>query len=346
MSKAWKNVRCLVIPVSAPKGSRIFQYRQFDHHNWVHGTERESCNRLRAEASDGNFSEEYVGFQDPLRKAHHEYRRRFTEQQAALEDGQFVRAIAAATGRMPGVKRLEVQDFDDSAEHRISADQHAIQLPIAIHKAGTSIPGFWVEVSPTENFYALAPTREQRHDISAAVQQLKCFTFRPVGRSTKQEPVREPREFKAIEKYIKLFADTAALQHLSIWTEELWQVTPTVSLGPVINARPWPNLRFAGWIGLSLYLTELERGLENLSQTVLSLIIKDMHLLSGNWVEALDILRRKRPRSLTRPLEFETPSGAECEGMSQEAYEVVFKTDFINSVDTSLAERYIRGSID
>ncbi|KAF8853853.1 hypothetical protein BDZ45DRAFT_748106 [Acephala macrosclerotiorum] len=265
-------------------------------------------NRLLVEISDGIIPEEDVGFQGLLRKAHQEYGRRFAKQQAALENGTFVRAVAATISRMPRANRLEVQDFDDSAERKRSASaleqandpsalfQHLVlghlwektisrclgqmptaligllvKLPIAIHKEGSSILNFGVE-------YRLPRA-------SPLLSQLKNnFGFRGHYTAVAKSP------FCPLD-----------------WT-------------------------FSSFDGAG-------RGFEQLNNTVLSLIIRSIHQLSGTWADALNILRRKRPGSLQRPLGFETSSGAECEGMSQEAYEAVFQKDLKNSADASQAEK-------
>jgi hypothetical protein len=63
----------------------------------------------------------------------------------------------------------------------------------------------------------------------------------------------------------------------------------------------------------------------------------EIHLLSGKWTEALDLMRRKKANYWS----LEEPSGAECDTMLDEEKEAIFGKNRKAYWEKSKAERYI-----
>lgn len=337
---------------------------------------------LLGEKPDDSISKENFKFRILFRKAHKEYIARFNMQQKLRQNGKFVKSIASAVGRMPFARHLEVRDFDHQAArqspsyvqqannneallrrllmpHRWEAATAShlgptptvellVQLPIAIHKAGTLLHDINIELSPPDDFSRLDLSAEDCLDLKAAAQHLKRFKFRPTTKYFDRWVQRSASEFQILAQYLAALSDTPTLEDSSISLDSLWvnKTPPQWSLGPIINLCSYPNLRYVYWDGFSVNLFELEAGINHMGETLSTLTIRRMHLLSGTWAEALDILRAKFQVS-GFSLVFEFPSGAECDDMDDEERDKIFgKNEYEGYYKRSLAEQYIRGRID
>ncbi|PSS13293.1 hypothetical protein M430DRAFT_267445 [Amorphotheca resinae ATCC 22711] len=312
-----------------------------------------------------------------LRRAHEEYRRRFADQERLREDGSFIRAVAAAIARMPTAKRLELRDEDFNSTMRragyfAQADDNEVlvqdmllpitweearlhglgqppaevlvKLPGAIHKAGALLTGLDIEVSPPEDYAVPAPSEEDCHDLTAAVQKLKTFNFRTrCLKGPSFWPAREPAEVEDLGRFLTALLDTESMEDVRLSFNSLWdsESPPLFSLGYTITLRTWQNLRFLSLDAVPIHLAELERLINQLDRPKI-VRIDGMHLLSGSWAEGLDILRRK----FTNYSSFNNPSGAECEVLSDEEKEAIFARPPTDRWATTRAERYLLGYID
>ena len=131
-----------------------------------------------------------MNHQDLLRRAHKEYGSRAADQRNLYENGSFVRAVAAAMSRMPIATRLELcendagnsgwkqQALDDIADEGcllwrmllpMTWDEgrawaletpHTsllVDLPRAIHEAGTVLQTFDLRISSPPEYYDTSP---------------------------------------------------------------------------------------------------------------------------------------------------------------------------------------------
>lgn len=323
---------------------------------------------------------EDLSYRMVVRKAHEEYRRRFAEQQRMREDGTFLQTVAAAMARMPRATRLEVRDdefgfyrkrphyFEQAKDNEALGRglvfpigweearvynlgqppaEMLVELPLAVHKAGVLLTGLSIKFSPPDDFEAFAPSEQEVHNLTAAMQRLKIFEFYP--RATKEPsfwPAREPDEIQHLLRYLTAILDTETIDNMHLDFSSLWDrdTQPAFSLGPVISLRSWPKLFCFFSRAVPFHLAELERFVDHIGPATVIVSMDQMHLLSGNWADGLDLLRK----GAMDYWNLEHPAGGECEVLSEEEYKAIFAKPTRQSSygETSKAEDYIRGYID
>jgi hypothetical protein len=211
---------------------------------------------------------------------------------------------------------------------------------------GAFLTSLDIDVSPPDDLSLLALDEDDRRSFKAAVQRLTEFNFSSrVEEAASFWPTRRTEEVDDLGKLLTTMLDTETLRTIRLNFGFLWdnERPPAFSLGSIFNLRTWPNLVTLRLVGVPLHVRELERFVERLSSSVDIITIDSMHLLSGTWLEGLDILRRKAtPRT-----DFESPYGAECDEMSGEETQAIFGKDYSNGYHvTAKAETYIRGGSD
>lgn len=129
---------------------------------------------------------------------------------------------------------------------------------------------------------------------------------------------------------------------MNLYFDELYLSPHLFNLSSIISLRSWQNIYYFHWKAVSLHLAELERFNDLLDKPIMLMSMREVHLLSGTWAEALDILRRKS----TNYSELRDPLGAECEMMSTEEKKAVFDKPIMDRYAINLADQYIRGYIN
>lgn len=322
--------------------------------------------------------EEKSGHLKVLLKAHECYRQRFSYQQIAIKSGSFIASVSSAMARMPVANRLELHDreppfsiprrkptYFEQAEDHEALIKHItnpveweeawlsnlgtppakifLQLPAAIHKAGGMITSLSIKLTPPEDYSIFALSKDSQRDLSIAMQRLKEFEFHPESVSgSRVVPVREEDEIKNLVDFLIAVIDTNTLGRLDLWCHFLWENerVPHSNLGPIISLRPWKNLDTINLHAFPLRLENLKQFVHNLQKAPSYMSLSDCHLLSGTWAEALDVLRRK-----TKHISFSDPKGAECDDMTHAEKKAIFESKGKRTMDTSLAEDYLRGRI-
>ncbi|KAE8454428.1 hypothetical protein EG329_000050 [Mollisiaceae sp. DMI_Dod_QoI] len=320
------------------------------------------------------------GHLEILRKAYEEYQLRFSDQEKLLKDDYFIQAVASAMARMPIANMLEVIDLnspfltnstcfqiaendEDLIEYlaqSMSWDEAGfydfgpppseilVKLPVAIHKAGGLLKDLKIRLTSPKDYSVLSMSEEDRRDLAAVSQRLRSFDFSPNATEFDFQRAPGADEMKDLGIFVSALMDTRSLEDINLDLHYLWEQgnPPILSFGPVITPRPWPNLREIYLRGLSLHLSELERLVDQLNDSVHLLAIQLMHLLSGTWADGLDLLRKFgiSQGHLDMRVVFLDPSGAECETLTYAAKEEIFGRESANMKNR--AEEYIGGHID
>ncbi|KUJ09749.1 uncharacterized protein LY89DRAFT_690163 [Mollisia scopiformis] len=144
-----------------------------------------------------------------------------------------------------------------------------VQLPIAIHKAGTLLTNNLLNVSPPAELFVIHPINQDFFDLTAAVKYLKNFAFLLDCQSYSDHwgPL-SAKDFKLLGQVLAAFTNTTTLEDSKLSLNGLWddERPPAASLGSIINVRSYPNLRHVDWSGLSIHLSELEHGIQLLRE--------------------------------------------------------------------------------
>lgn len=216
-----------------------------------------------------------------------------------------------------------------------------VEIPRAIHMARISLTGLKVEISIPNDISGFGLSQEAQHDLKAAMQKLKKFEFkvRPSGQGGSiGRPHLQKSEIMCLDKFVESLLDTESIEKIKLDFRYLWARasldSQKSSLGSILTGRRWSNLYSLRCDSLSLQLHELELFLDSLDHRLEFFHTENLRLVSGTWAQALDILREKHGRFMT----LQNPSGAECEFMTNEE-----KNDIFRAMGIGKAQRYIRG---
>lgn len=313
-----------------------------------------------------------------LRRAHEEYRSRAADQNEVFENRAFVRSVTTAIGRMPLVTRLEFRELDSESPRWRSPvpllqgdDDHLlwqmllpmrwdvgrqwalgtphvevlVDLPTAVHEAGTVLKGFDFEISSLPECHGILTAEETRR-LSMAVQQVKNIRIELRGyRLADSEDALNPADVDYFHLYIDALFNTDSIESISLNldcfnTGDTGVTPPLTDLGSLMTFRVWENLLKVTWNCVSLYHTDMERFFQQLQKPLQFLYLSGVHLLSGSWAETLEILRAA-PTGYSVTLSH--PLGAECEYLSVEEKAKIFDKPDDDIWAESQAEEYILG---
>lgn len=309
-----------------------------------------------------NYSptKEDIRYQDLLERGFEEYRSRFLEQQELLDGGVFVSKIASAMAAMPAAKRLAIHDgghelsmfsrkdkqfsfgahlLDDEklcegllkgqrmsyeVQHRHELGSDAIPvipaLLAALDAADVRITSLGIELSTMSDFSRLDSAADTCLKIGSAMRDLKAFNFSNCGSAL----FRSQYELEVLRDFLALIINAERLQSLSVrlnlWDDDSGLDPATMPLVSVIKARTlWPNLSSVILDTLHIQHSDLENILNCVRSPNGYVGLHKIHLVDGSWVPVLDALKERHGWS-----DLTSPSGAECEAMSLEQYELVF----------------------
>lgn len=323
--------------------------------------------------SDEEISDEDMGYRRSLLRAYRKYRRLYSKQEGLLLNRRFSRAVATAMSKMHNATRLDIFNSEyalrpkrrrrpdfitmvNDEESLISSTLFPItwekgrrfelgeppfdllfEFPQAIKEAGIFLTALDIRVPPSD-FCLLSSSPEDLEDITAATQKLKSFSYDPrVPYCSSLWATDESDEVEALGEFLCAHLSSPYLRDIQLSCDFLRadKVSLWFSLGSVLTSHRWPELESISLTGLAFHLSELEDFITRLDHPII-IWLKRVHLMSGTWARALDVLRGKVGAYPT----LEDLSGGEFDNMSElEKKEIMSKND--SSWDMNKAELYI-----
>lgn len=322
----------------------------------------QACTALRYFSRLDKQTEEEIHYQQLVKKAFEQFSSRILEQQKILECGALVLQIRSALLKMRAVRHLRIDngngrlpihfgrrtqvssDFSSLDDEELleylsgrqafpngdlqyaTSSTGAISLiPALLVDLGTinfrRLLSLEIDMSESHSFKGLSAADTTYSKIGAAVQNLKTFRFIHRG------PVMPPDvdEIMILRKFLNSIINVASLESLNIRTN-LWdqdtdvfdpEQSPQISL---IKARTdWPNLSSVLLDTLHIEHSDLTHLLSFVNSGQGYVGLHRIHLIDGQWATVLDLLKERHSWS-----DLNSPSGAECEDMSEVQYERIF----------------------
>lgn len=213
------------------------------------------------------------------------------------------------------------------------------ELLAALGTAGVSIATLSIDLSMIPDFSRLRSTTDTGPKIASAVRELKGFSFWLGDLSIHHGH----HEFKAMRDFIAPIINAEKLEELTL-SLNLWDQDSAIDpasmpvVGIIESRTSRSDLSSVTLQGLPIRFSDLAHLLKSvrLSEGFVSMI--GVHLMDGSWAEILEILRDRHRWAFLR-----SPSGAECEELSLDAYEKIFGSYYdMGEVEEELeAEQYI-----
>lgn len=304
---------------------------------------------------------------DVFRRVYEKNQKAWEWQQNTIEDETFAQEIAAAVRRMPRPIKLLFTDkyryrarwptcctmlwmnhtsiadiFDEEIMMCMSKGfrfprgnptQLAVQVPLAIHAAGSSTIDQGVQF-----FYW--PMRIDAHGqnqvscLKVAAESLKVFTF-----EDRTNRLSNPRTLLAFSTYLGVVLGAGNVEALKISLQPMqvsyFSLQPERGrIGSLLASLRWPYLREVNLTRIQFHLTDLKSFIEKLRPEA-CVALKYPRLLSGTWAEGLDLLRaRANAESWVYSL-----TGAECDSIPSHQRRRIF-----NGEQASWANQYVQGA--
>lgn len=301
-----------------------------------------------------------------LSQVYRQYNQLLNDQHAFLQNDTFATSVAGAVARLPKVSGLSITDhggFDlcplwtelsipayftlrdwllrpsrwteknvSQLAHR--AFEFLYQSLLAIFRADNSLAELRIRVDPTID-HEMRISPEQVRDLVSAARHLQvleidcCLTVQPT-------PYEYPSgERVTISRLASLFLSSSNLRSVTLTLgpepeADGWKVEPSLAL------LPWANLRKISLTNTYIHFDELSTYLEKLTPGT-CIHLTGMYLLSGLWVDLLDVIRAKADRHSN----VIAPAGNEASERTEEFYRK-FES---RPGESSLATAYIRGEI-
>lgn len=217
-----------------------------------------------------------------------------------------------------------------------------ITLPIALQDAGVRLQHLELELCDPSSMSSLAMRKSEAASLEAAMQDLKCFRFKPHdyrGGDGWVERNASAADMRHVESFLRAIINTGSLEWMDLRLDSYYprDDVPLFEMGKLMSLRTWPKLYGFGVHGIPFRLADIKGFIDQLQEYRCPIFTLDGHLLDGTWEGALDILREKAHRHWR----LDNPRGAECEQMSPVTIETIFKGNDL-PLDSSLAEKYIR----
>ncbi|ROV87337.1 hypothetical protein VMCG_10699 [Cytospora schulzeri] len=241
------------------------------------------------------------------------------------------------------------------------------RLPVAIQKVGARLDRIAIQTTTcAEHYYPLLKKANVRDilDLGMAISSMKLKNFIFLHQAESKPRVRRApsqEDVDAFDYLITAMTNSDALERLWVRLDSGWSdggLDPDrrLSLGPLLLADPdslacwgqpaWKGLRDVHLSNFALHLSDLERFAAQLRESNARLdflTLQRVHLLSGTWSEALELLRGV---DVGWEKEVVEPTGAECDDVTMMLggrYDVVFgRLDGISS----LAEDFVNGDTE
>lgn len=278
---------------------------------------RSCINFLRAETNQLDEDQNIA----ILREAYKEYERLFNNQIAFLKNGIFVTTVAQAVARMPTVAGLSITDhlcfklrhpsIELSGPVYASVRKRLLeprpwdrklvsllpqrpvrllyQLPLAIIRAGNPLTELRICLKPTTN-HKLRLSEERVKALVSAAEHLKVLEIdcRLITRAVQSGGQAR------VSRLVSLFLSGTNLRSVTL-RFETWRAHRPGERSifePFLALLPWVNLRRVSLINGSFNYGELSKHLEKLMPGT-CILLEGVHLLSGLWVDLLDLIRAK-----------------------------------------------------
>ena len=175
---------------------------------------------------------------------------------------------------------------------------------------------FEVNITAPIHLSWLGFEEDQSRQISSILQRATDLSF--LVREWSRRETHGDEHSQHLQEVIHLgrltaaFFDTNSLKSLTLDFEgyPLFCKRPRTRLFEMLPARQWPSLRTVAFRNVSFHQEELEDFVERHHLTVTSLEITEVFLLSGTWVESVEILRRLKS---LKTVVFNEPGGGGVE---------------------------------
>ncbi|OTA91081.1 hypothetical protein M434DRAFT_397453 [Hypoxylon sp. CO27-5] len=372
----WRRVRSsirelqTVMPIP-----NIREYEGSEYARIISKTRRilDSWNKLAGNNEHSSFDREDRRNVRLIKRAHEEYRQAYLEQERVRTNGTFLQVVADAVARMPIARSLYITGGDtvpepqcllliegignddlvkyivrpmewrDAQEQEIDIVPFELlsQIPLAIHETGVVLTGVNYGIAPMTDYSHLSGGIQNLNGLKTAMRQLTSFTFEP-GLDLNPnvyELFDDEEGLRCLQGFVEACTDTDSIQDIRIDMGLLWPNgrVPTLSAGSLLLTRTWPRLRYVFFRG-PLHFEEL-RELYAKLQTRVRVVLETVYLMSGSWVDVLDIMRDNPPPGSDWSYIF-CPVGAERDTITDEQEQAIF-----GDPKTCLSTLYIRGMI-
>jgi hypothetical protein len=171
------------------------------------------------------------------------------------------------------------------------------ELPIAIHKAGTTLRQIHIDYFPVTSACSMVcPDRQDRldpawADLQAACRHLEKFDFQGgfLGEGFRDYRLLLAEEQTSIGKYLgaMLSGHSIEVVNLNFWSFGWYRI------GSVLGAMKRPRIREARISNVLLNQDALEEFYSGLGYRLELISLHTVELMRGSWAGALDILREK-----------------------------------------------------
>lgn len=281
-----------------------------------------------------------------LLAAHSEYHRRFIDQEQLKQDGAHIRRICAGLMRLCNLQYIAIDDDPHTrsyeGERKPFSDEELMEScliqstwkgsyitssltspPVefipelfqALSVSSTIRPSkFTIRITPPNDLRCLQLTEIQRQAVRTVLgrsQHLTCKVSSWARKDSLAEDNTRPREeMLALGSLTSAFFDVANLTTLELSFDEypVFYERPTVGLADLLPlTRPWPHLRNLSLRYTPCHLEELQILVDSLRNILTRFETYCLYLLSGSWLEALDVLRGFESLQY---ISFEFPKGA------------------------------------
>lgn len=222
-------------------------------------------------------------------------------------------------------------------------------LPVAIQNKGCHMESILVRTTTRAESFALFLRDSIYRDCTALSHAchaigLKSFAFIQSTSSTDQvlaTPVVE--DFGPIKGYIAAMTSSKMLERVRLALDGILETQNALSFGDVLVSMSMTNLKDIHVTGLSVHLEDLKNFhniMEGQELRLEFLTLLRVRLVSGQWTEALEVLRKMT----IADKEVLQPFGAECESLLlkplHSRYESLFGVEFGSENE---AGRFING---
>lgn len=225
-------------------------------------------------------------------------------------------------------------------------------LPVAIQNEGCQLENILVRITTPAEDVALLLRDSIYKDytkLSHACHAigLKSFAFVQSIRLADQilvPPIVE--DFGSFKKYIAAMTSSNTLERVRLALDSRHETQNVLSFGDVLVSTSWTNLKDIHVTGLPVRLEDLDNFhnmLESQQLWLDFLTLSRVRLVSGQWTEALKVLRKMR----IADKEVLQPFGAECESLLMKPvlsrYDSLFGVEFGSENE---AGRFINGKLE
>ncbi|KAI1130041.1 hypothetical protein F5Y10DRAFT_263620 [Nemania abortiva] len=245
-------------------------------------------------------------------------------------------------------------DWLDTKQHKISPRPLKIIRELFLSLQQLNFPLAGLDIDTTAPVTScLDPEHETKYGqaaLSSTFKQLKSVKFFPIPFHPERLRQTKAEGIATLISFLRTMLHTQSLQKIEL---KFFMMFPThfapPSMAPPLLSYRWPNLKVLDFDG-PFHFEELKAIVKHLPQEVeLSWV---GHLLSGSWIDVLDILRERKSRTQKVGDHHGSARGQECQEMKQEEKRFIFLGNWKHMYGQydeckpdSLATRYIQGWI-